>query len=131
MVRDKQKIRAEWRRALVALLLATGLWFVVSSSESTSTWVPVSISLTLEDDVHLAEPLPRVEVLLTGKRRELFKHFSSAPALQRAITASTGDSARLELRIQDVTLHGGSEAVIRDIRPRLLVIPLKHSGKEP
>ncbi len=120
------RFRTEWPRALIALMLAACLWLVVSAEEPMSTWVPVDLSLTLDADVSLAEmPVP-VEVLVVGKRRELYKLFSSPPALQRAVTDESGDSARLELRVQDVTLPSGTDAIVRDLRPRLLLVLLRH-----
>ncbi len=121
----KHRLRAEWPRALVALGLATGLWLVVSAEEATTAWVPVSMSLTLEPGVTLATPAPPVRALVEGKRRALFKMFSSPPTMQRGVSSALGDSAQLELRAQDVDLPSGSEVVVRDLQPRLLTIVLK------
>lgn len=128
----KHRLRAEWPRALVALGLATGLWLIVSAEEATTAWVPVSMSLTLEPGVTLAEPAPEVRALVEGKRSALFKMFSEPPSMQRGVTSSLGDSAQLELRTQDVDLPTGSEVVVRDLRPRLLMVVLKqpHTGND-
>lgn len=121
----KHRLRAEWPRALIALGLATGLWLVVSAEEATSAWVPVSMSLTLEPGVTLAEPAPPVRALVEGKRSALFKMFSEPPTMQRGVASALGDSAQLELRAQDVDLPSGSEVVVRDLRPRLLRVVLR------
>ncbi len=121
----KHRLRAEYPRALVALGLATGLWLVVSAEEATSAWVPVSVSLTLEPGVTLAQPAPAVRALVEGKRSALFKMFSTPPTMQRGVTSALGDSARIELRTQDVDLPSGSEVVVRDLNPRLLMVVLR------
>ncbi len=120
----KRRLRAEWPRALVALVLATGLWFVVSAEEPASQWVNVRLSLSLDPDVSLAEPAAPVQALIAGKRRDLYKLISSPPTMRRAVTAEGSDSVRLELRAQDVDLPEGSDAVVRDLRPRLLLVSL-------
>lgn len=121
----KRRLGTEWPRALVALGLATGLWLVVSAEESTSAWVPVHVSLTLEPGVSLAAPPPEVRALVEGKRRALYKLFSDTPSMQRAVTSADGDSAQIELRAQDVDLPAGSEVEVRDLRPRLLMVLLR------
>ncbi len=121
----KRSLRTEWPRALVALGLATALWLVVSAEELESAWVRVSVSLTLEPGVTLAGPAPEVLALVEGKRRALLKIFSSPPTMQRGVTSARGDSAQLELRAEDVDLPVGSEVVVRDLRPRLLMLVLK------
>ena len=121
----KHRLRAEWPRALVALGLATGLWLVVSAEEATTAWVPVSVSLTLEPGVTLAQPAPPVRALVEGKRSALFKMFSTPPTMQRGVTSALGDSAQIELRTQDVDLPSGSEVVVRDLSPRLMMVLLR------
>jgi hypothetical protein len=126
----KRRLRAEWPRAVIALVLATGLWFIVSTEEAASAWIPVNVALTLEADVTLAEPTPPVEVLVVGKRRELFKLLASPPTMPRAVTNEGSDSARLELRGEDVNLPTGSDVVVREVRPRLLVVLLRRPERE-
>ncbi len=126
----ERRLRIEWPRALIALLLAAGLWLVVSAEELTSSWITVNVSLALDPDVSLAEPVPVVEALVAGKRRELYKLFPSQLVLQRAVTDESGDSASLELRVQDVSLPTGSDVIVRDLRPRLLHVRLRHPARE-
>jgi len=121
----KRRLRTEWPRALVALALATGLWLVVSAEEPDSRWVNVRFSLSLDPDVSLAEPAAPVQALIAGKRRDLYNLIASPPSMRRAVTDEGSDSVRLELRAQDVDLPAGSDAVVRDIRPRLLLVTLR------
>jgi hypothetical protein len=127
-VGGKRRLWSEWPRALIALGLATVLWLVVNAEEPATGWVRVRVGLTLTGDVALSEPAPPVHALITGKRRELLKLMSSPPTLQRAITDESTDSARLELRVQDVELPSGSDVEVRDIRPRLLRVLLQHAS---
>ncbi len=120
----KRRLRAEWPRALVALTLATFLWLVVSAEEPATQWVNVRLSLSLDPKVSLAGEVAPVQALLAGKRRDLYKLISSPPTMRRAVTDEGSDSVRLELRAQDVDLPAGSDAVVRDLRPRLLLVPL-------
>jgi len=127
----KRRVRAEWPRALVALGLATGLWLVVSAEEPATQWVNVRLSLSLDPAVSLAaEPAP-VQALIAGKRRDLYKLISSPPTMRRAVTDDGSDSVRLELRAQDVDLPAGSDAVVRDLRPRLLRVTLRRPTALP
>lgn len=124
----KRRLLAEWPRALIALALSMGLWLIVNGEEPTTGWVRVRVGLTTDADVSLREPAPPVHALVTGKRRELIKLLSAPPRLQRAITEESRDSARLELRVQDIELPSGSEVVVRDLRPRLLRVLLQHNA---
>ncbi len=126
----KRRLRAEWPRAVIALVLATGLWLIVSAEESASEWIPVNVALTLDADVTLAEPTPPVEALVVGKRRELFKLITTPPMMPRAVTSEGGDSARLELRGEDINLPTGSDVVVRDVRPRLLLVLLRRPERD-
>lgn len=123
----KRRLLAEWPRALIALALSVGLWLIVNGEEPTTGWVRVRVGLTTDADVSLREPAPPVHALVSGKRRELIKLLSTPPRLQRAITEESRDSARLELRVQDIELPSGSQVVVRDLRPRLLRVMLQHN----
>ena len=127
----KARARFDWSRALAALALALLLWIVVHAEEEASGWVRVNVGLTLDAETALTGDAPPVHALVSGKRRELFKLLSAPPTLQRAVTSESGDSARLELRAQDVDLPPTSELTVRDIRPRLLLLSLRHRDSTP
>jgi hypothetical protein len=112
-------------RAAAALLLAVALWIIVSGEESAATWVPVRVLLTLDSAVVLREPVPPVRAFVVGRRRDLFQLLQAPPVLQRAVTEDTPDSVRLELREQDLELPSGSDARVRDLKPRLLTVRLR------
>ncbi len=113
-------------RALAALVLAVALWFIVSAEESSATWVPVRVVLTLDSAVTLSEPVAPVRAFVIGRRRDLLQLLQSPPVLQRAITQDAPDSVRIELHEQDLDLPSGSDARVRDLQPRLLTVRLRY-----
>jgi len=112
-------------RAAAALLLAVALWMVVSAEEPSATWVPVTVRLTLDSAVVLREPVPPVRAFVVGRRRDLLQLLQTPPVLQRAVTDDSPDSVRIELREQDLDLPSGSDARVRDLKPRLLTVRLR------
>ncbi len=112
-------------RAIAALLLAVILWVIVSAEETAATWVPVRVMLTLDTTVALREPVPPVRAFVVGRRRDLIQLVQSPPVLQRAITNDDADSVRIELYERDLDLPTGSDARVRDVKPRMLTIRLK------
>ncbi len=127
---DKRSRRLDWPRALAALALAVVIWVVVNAEKDASAWVPVNVTLTLDPDVALDGTTPEVQAFVTGKRRELLMLLPAGPTMQRAVTAEGTDTARLELRAADVTLPEGAALVVRDVRPRLLLVALRHPQRE-
>jgi len=131
---SEQKFRLSWSnitRALAALLLACALWLVVSAEEPTAAWVPVRVSLTVDNAVTLTEPIAPVRAFVVGRRRDLLRMLQSPPTLQRAIAVDAPDSVRIELREQDLDLPPGSTARITDLRPRLLTIRMRRVNPDP
>lgn len=124
----KARAKFEWSRALIALALTLVVWLVVHAEEQSTGWVPVDVGLTLDPATTLDAPITPVLALVSGKRRDLFKLLSAPPSLQRAVTSAAGDSAWLELRVQDVDLPLESNLTVRDIRPRLLRVKTRSRG---
>jgi hypothetical protein len=124
------KYGAELGRAGMALFLAGALWLVVSAEETTASWVPVRVSLTLDPAVSLVENPPDVRAFVVGRRRDLFKLISSPPTIQRAVTDDDRDSVRIELRVQDLDLPTGADITVRDLRPRLLTFRLRRKSDD-
>lgn len=120
-------------RAVAAMLLAVILWVIVSAEESAAMWVPVRVMLTLDSAVALREPVPPVRAFVVGPRRDLLQLLQSPPVLQRAITNDDADSMRIELYERDLDLPTGSDARVRDVKPRMLTIRLKpvHDSLNP
>lgn len=112
-------------RAAAALLLAIALWLIVSAEEPAAEWINVRVALTLDSAVTLREPLPTVRAFVVGRRRDILQLVQQPPLLQRAVTTDTPDSVRFELHEQDLDLPAGTEATVRDLRPRLLTVHLK------
>ncbi len=123
-----RRLLAEWPRVVAALLLAGGLWLVVRAEEPVQAWVNVRLAITTDSAISLATTPAPVQAFVAGTRRDLLKLLSSPATMQRAITDESGDSARLELRVQDVDVASAIQLVVRDVRPRLLVLPLVHKN---
>jgi hypothetical protein len=124
--------RVSWAvltRAAAALLLASALWLVVGGEETTATWVPVRVSLTVDSAVTLSEPVAPVRAFVVGSRRDLFRLRQLPPVLHRAITDDTPDSVRIEVREQDLDMPPGTQARITDLSPRLLTVHMRRVAK--
>ena len=50
--------------------------------------------------------------------------------MPRAVTSEGSDSARLELRGEDVNLPTGSDVIVREVRPRLLLVLLRRPERD-
>jgi hypothetical protein len=116
-------------RAAAALLLAGVLWLIVGGEETTATWVPVRVALTIDSAVTVSEAVAPVRAFVVGSRRDLFRLRQSPPVLHRAITDDAPDSVRIEVREQDLDMPPGTQARVTDLSPRLLTIHMRRIAK--
>jgi hypothetical protein len=105
-----------------ALLLAIVLWFMVSARETTEEIVGVRFAPLLDSSLALREPPRPVSALVIGRRGELLKLLSNAPAIRRPIDDEVPDTLPLELRPADVELPPNVDARVRDVQPRRITL---------
>ena len=110
---------------LAALFFAIVLWLVVSAEEPTEEIVAVRFAPALDSGVVVAGVVPPVRALVLGSGRELLKLYNAQPVIVRRIPGVTRDSVRVELGPADVDLPAGVNAVVRDVRPRVLTLRLE------
>lgn len=109
---------------LAALFFSLVLWLAVGAEEPTDEWVDVRLALALDSTVALRGPAPRVQALVVGRARELFKLYTEPPVIRHVITADTPDQITLELHPEDVILPSNVTARVTDVRPRAVPISL-------
>ncbi|HEU4643332.1 MAG TPA: hypothetical protein VFS44_12830 [Gemmatimonadaceae bacterium] len=107
---------------LAALFFSLVLWFMVSAEEPTQEWVDARVVLALDSTVTLQGHVPRVQVLVVGRGRELLKLYASPPLIRRAVGPNTPNDVALDLGSDDVILPSNVDARVRDVRPRTLAL---------
>ncbi len=102
---------------LVALVLALVVWVVVRSEETTDVVLTVPMVLSLEESMEMAFPVPdSVQVVVTGRLRELLKLRTSSPVVRRRFDDAAPRRVRVSLRPEDVEFPVGVQAAAREVR---------------
>ncbi len=103
---------------VAALLLAFVLWAVVRGEESTEIVIAARLVVTVDSTLEVSGPLPdTVEVVVTGRRREVLKLRANPPVLRRRFDEDTPRRMRVTLLPSDVEFPIGVEATARSVRP--------------
>lgn len=116
---------------LAALFFAIVLWLVVSAEEPTEEVIVVRFTPALDSGVVLVGELPTVRALVLGSGRELLKLYNAPPVIVRRIAGggAARDSMRVELGPADVDLPAGVNAVVRDVRPRVVTLHVERAAR--
>ena len=116
---------------LAALFFAIVLWLVVSAEEPTEEVIVVRFTPALDSGVVLVGEVPPVRALVVGSGRELLKLYNAPPVIVRHVAGSgaSRDSTRIELGPADVDLPAGVNAVVRDVRPRVITLHLERAAR--
>jgi hypothetical protein len=104
-----------------ALFFAVVLWEIVLSEEPSEAWIDVHLALTLDSAVTMASQPPNVEVLVSGRGRELLKLYSAWPELRRSVGL---DDTVFAVHPSDVYTPNEADVKILDVRPHMLRLPL-------
>ncbi len=114
-----------WPVKLAALALAFVLWFVVRAEEPTEVVLDARFVALLDSTLVLASGAPTtVQVVVTGRAREVLKLYANPPIVVRRFDDETrrGEPVRVTLSPADVDFPTGVEARARDVRPRVLLL---------
>jgi hypothetical protein len=104
-----------------ALFFAVVLWVIVRSEEPSEAWIDVHLALTLDSTVTMASQPPRLQVLVSGRGRELLKLYSAWPELRRSIGE---DDTVFAVHPTDVFTSNEADVKVLDVRPHLVHLPL-------
>ncbi len=104
-----------------ALFFAIVLWVIVRSEEPSEAWIDVRLALMLDSTVTMASQPPVVQVLVSGRGRELLKLYSASPQLRRSIGM---DDTVFAVHPADVYTSTEADVKVLDVRPHLLRLPL-------
>ncbi|NUR20605.1 MAG: hypothetical protein HOQ12_13805 [Gemmatimonadaceae bacterium] len=116
---------------LAAIFFAIVLWLVVSAEEPTQEIVNVRFTPALDSGVVSTGGVPSVRALVLGSGRELLKLYNAQPVIVRRVRTGAGDSVRVELGPADVDLPAGVNAVVRDVRPRVVTLRVQRVAPIP
>ena len=104
-----------------ALFFAVVLWVIVRSEEPSEAWIDVHLALTLDSTVTMASRPPSVQVLVSGRGRELLKLYSSSPELRRSVGL---DDTVFAVHPADVNTSNEADVKVLDVRPHMVRLPL-------
>lgn len=116
-----------------ALFFALVLWLIVRFEEPSEELVPVQLVTVFDSGRTLVGARPQLRALVVGRARDLIKLYDAPPTIRRVITEDSPDTVRLELRPGDVLLRPGTEALVRDVQPRsvLLTFDVREQRRVP
>jgi hypothetical protein len=121
----RQVLLRNWPLKLAALALASIVWVIVASEETTSELVAVQVEITLPPDLVLAKPVPPLRALVTGPARELLKLYSAPPTLRAELPrAAQPPRWRLDVAPANILVPRTASVTIQDVEPRALDISL-------
>ncbi|MHB1312311.1 MAG: hypothetical protein ACYC3L_09860 [Gemmatimonadaceae bacterium] len=117
-----------WPVKLAALALAVVLWLVVRAEEPTEVVINARFVPLLDSSLVLTSEAPAtVEVVVTGRTREVLKLYTNPPVVVRRFDDESlrGGSVRVALSPADVDFPTGVEARARDVRPRTFTLTFR------
>lgn len=128
-MRLRQAALRHWPLKAAALALSLILWAVISLEEPATHLEDIRLDLALAPGDALVRPLPLVQALLTGPRREFLK-LAAAPLVIRASLPAVPDGApgagtrHLVISPSDVEVPRDVEVTVQEIQPRDIEVVL-------
>lgn len=117
---------------LAALLLALIVWVVVRGEETTEIMIGARFITTVDSTLELTGPVPdSVQVVVTGRRREVLKLRANPPMLRRRFDEETPRRVRVTLLPSDVEFPIGVEATARSVRPAAVTLNFRPRAVAP
>ena len=117
---------------LLALALAILIWAVVRSEETTEVVLTVPVVLILDPSLQFDGRVPdSVQVVVTGRMREVLKLRASPPVVRRRFDEETPRRMRVTLVPADVEFPVGVQATARDVRPASFTLALRPRTATP
>jgi hypothetical protein len=114
---------------ITALVLAIVVWAVVRGEESTEVVLYAQVAPVVEGPLEVSAIVPEsVEVVVAGRKRDLFKLRSQPPVVRRRFDDAVPQRVRISLQPSDVEFPLGVQATAREVRPRIVTITLRAPG---
>lgn len=111
---------------LVALVMALVIWVVVRSEETTEVILTVPMTVSFDGAIEAASSVPdSVQVVVTGRLRELLKLRASLPVVRRRFDEESPRRMRVSLGPGDVEFPVGVQASAREVRPSSFQLSLR------
>lgn len=106
---------------LAALVLAVLLWAIVRGEEPREVVLTVRFAPIVDGAVELTAGAPdSVQVVVSGRTRELLKLRTQPPVVRRRFDDGTATRVRVTLQPSDVEFPLGVQATAREVRPNAL-----------
>lgn len=127
----RDSLLRHWPLKLAALALSAILWVVVALEEPATHLEDIQLVLTLSPTAALTQPLPPVQALIAGPRREFLK-LAATPLLIRATVQDSGPGTRRRLFIApgDVELPRDVKVTVQEVQPREIDIVLDRRAEK-
>lgn len=117
---------------LAALVLALVLWVVVRGEETTEIEIGARFVPVVEGSLELTGNVPdSVQVVVTGRRREVLKLRANPPVVRRRFDEDTPRRLRVSLQVSDVEFPVGVEARARELRPSAFTLSFRPRAAAP
>jgi hypothetical protein len=104
----------------------------VRGEESTEIIIGARFIATVDSTLMLTGPVPdSVQVVVTGRRREVLKLRANPPVLRRRFDEDTPRRMRVNLLPTDVEFPVGVEATARSVRPASVTLSFRPRPATP
>lgn len=115
-----------------ALVLAVLLWAIVRGEEPTEVVMAARFVPVIDGAIELTDGAPdSVQVVVSGRTRELLKLRSQPPIVRRRFDESTPMRLRVTLVAADVEFPLGVEATARELRPTVFTLRFRTTATAP
>jgi YbbR-like protein len=130
-VRLRDAIVRHWPLKLAALALSAILWTVVTLDEPATHLEDIRLDLAVAPTDALARPLPPIQALIAGPRREFLK-LDATPLVIRAPVPRPDQDGHRHLLISpsDVEVPSDVNVTVQEIQPREIEIVLDRRAQK-
>jgi hypothetical protein len=108
-----------------AIAFAVVLWAIVSVEEPSEAFIDVLLQPVPNDSsIVVRRPLPRVQALVVGRARDVFRLAAQPPVIRTPITADAPETLTVRLTPDIVELPAEINARVRDVLPASITLHL-------
>ena len=131
----RQAALRHWPLKLAALALSVTLWAVISLEEPATHLEDIRLDLALAPGDALVRPLPPVQALLTGPRREFLKLAAAPLVIRASVPAAPDDGPGAATRHllkspSDVEVPRDVNVTVQGIQPREIEVVLDRRAEK-